>query len=298
MPTVSSVVALKTGGFRISDDIRSQGMTKLLASMNKYQLKTEAPKIVITGESRKNGTMGTDSARDSSIERYESVWGPFANFCFLLGDYESAMLPLRMQCPGDPFPVKMETAVLYMQYRVKMKGELLKHHKTDQPVKDMKGSQLVCLGDWKGKSSLGIFRSALSKLHSKYETTKGVYTELCGDCRKIDEAAVRQGEGCRIHPGKPQYWPRGNVTRDADFKTEVAKWDTYIGAHYESKSAIILLPGELRDIRTHLLSHNDSYHLMLWTIIIVDGVCARGVVFVTLSWCGICVPGFCLRFYV
>ena len=80
---------------------------------------------------------------------------------------------------------------------------------------------------------------------------------------------MRQGEGCRIHPGKPQYWPRGNVTRDADFKTEVAKWDTYIGAHYESKSAIILLPGELRDIRTHLLSHNDSYHLMLWTIIIV-----------------------------
>jgi hypothetical protein len=71
------------------------------------------------------------------------------------------------------------------------------------------------------------------------------------------------------HPGDPHYWRRGNVTKDEAFKKSVQDWQDYADKHYEQRSSAQLLPGEVRDIRIHLLSFNDHYHLMLWTIIIV-----------------------------
>jgi hypothetical protein len=45
--------------------------------------------------------------------------------------------------------------------------------------------------------------------------------------------------------------------------------NTYVENMYEMRSTIAFLPGELRDIHNHLLSHNNLKYLMLWVIIIV-----------------------------
>jgi hypothetical protein len=179
------------------------------------------------------------------------------------------MLPSRAHCPNDPIPVKLRTAILYMQFRVNKKGNPLKDLKTGEIVDNVDKKAVYCMGDWQGKSTVGIFRSAMSKLHNSYETTKGGYIEACDDCRKINKDAVRKGEGCMRHPGDPHYWRRGNVTKDEEFKKSIQDWQDYAEQNYEARKSAQLLPGEVRDIRTHLLSFNDLYHLMLWTIIIL-----------------------------
>ena len=46
---------------------------------------------------------GTDGANVISIDQYETIWKHFCNFCFLTGDYKSAMLPDHDLCPANPF---------------------------------------------------------------------------------------------------------------------------------------------------------------------------------------------------
>jgi hypothetical protein len=127
------------------------------------------------------------------------------------------------------------------------------------------------VGDWQGKSTVGIFSSAMSgKVHSHYEATKGPYIEACpGDCGKFSKEAVCKGEGCIRHPGDPRYWHQGNVTKDKKFKKSVQDWQEYAEHNYEQRCSAQLLTGEVRDLWIHLLLFNDLYHLMLWTIIIL-----------------------------
>jgi hypothetical protein len=252
----------------ISNGARQAGINKLIARMSELELNTSAPKRVITGRT-KDGVVGSDKSKSESIMRYEDVWKAFVDFCFLIEDYESAMLPSRALCPDNPIPVKLRTAVLYMQYRVNQEGTPLKDLKTGELIHDFENKVVYSVGNWRSQSTVGIFRSAMSKIHSHYETTKGPYIEACPECGKLSKEAVCKGEGCIQHPGDPHYWRRGNVTKDEEFKKSVQDWQDYAEHNYEQRSSAQLLPGEVRDIRIHLLSYNDLYHLMLWTIIIV-----------------------------
>jgi hypothetical protein len=236
--------------------------------MTELELNMTAPKRIITGRT-KGGEVGSDKSKSASIERYEHVWKGFADFCFLIQDYESAMLPTREQCPDNPIPVRLQTAVLYMQFRVNKEGTPLKDLKTGELIYGVDKNVVHSVGDWQGESTVGIFRSAMSKVHSHYETTKGPYIEACSDCGKLSKEAVCKGEGCIRHPGDPHYWHQGNVTKDEEFKKSVQDWQEYAEHNYEQRCSAQLLPGEVRDLRIHLLSFNDLYHIMLWTIIIL-----------------------------
>lgn len=254
-------------GFTVAARIQESGFVKLEALIKELQLDTKSPKIRIVGQTEDD--MGTDRAKDSSIERYEHIWRAFLDYCFLVGDYESAMLPARNHCPADPLPVKSETAKQFLAFRCLEKRETVKNTMTNQPVKDIDGNVMISIGDWKGESSIGLFRTALSKLHVHYDTTKCEYTEACAECQKIPIERVCKSEGCRTHPGNPKYWRRGNVSNDKSFAEAISNYETYVLNHYEARRTKAFLPGELRDIRTHLLSFNDLYHLMIWTILIV-----------------------------
>ena len=254
-------------GFVVAAGIKERGFVKLDALIQELNLDTQSPKICIVGQTE--DSMGTDRAKDSSIDRYEVIWKHFLDYCFLVGDYESAMLPARSHCPADPLPVKSKTAKQFLAFRCLEKGDMVKNTMTNQPVKDIDGNVLISVGDWKGESSVGLFRTALSKLHSHYDTTKGEYTEACAECQKIPIERVCKSEGCRTHPGSPKYWRRGNVSNEKSFADEISKYELYVVNHYEARHTKAFLPGEIRDIRTHLLSFNDLYHLMIWTILIV-----------------------------
>jgi hypothetical protein len=88
---------------------------KMIARMTELEVNMTAPKQIITGRT-KGGEVGSNKSKSASIERYEHVWKGFSDFCFLIKDYESAMLPTREQCPDNPIPVSLRMAVLYMQF--------------------------------------------------------------------------------------------------------------------------------------------------------------------------------------
>jgi hypothetical protein len=107
--------------FTISNANWQAGVAKMIARMTELELNMTAPRRIITGRT-KGGGVGSDKSKSASIERYEHVWKGFVDFCFLIEDYESAMLPSREHCPDNPIPVRLRTAVLYMQIRVNKEG--------------------------------------------------------------------------------------------------------------------------------------------------------------------------------
>jgi hypothetical protein len=155
------------------------------------------------------------------------------------------MLVSREHCPADPIAVNINTAILYLRFHYIEKGEVLNHPVTNQPVTDIHGAEIHTRGDWQGTSVPGLFRSAMSKVHSHYEMTTGPYQEQCSDCRKIDIVDVCKGYGCQKHPGKPQYWRRGSVTKCKAFQDEITKAIEYCENHYESRSTYAFLPHQL-----------------------------------------------------
>ena len=253
--------------YRIGAEKRTNGFSMIEAESKKLGLDTDSARIRITGRNKGN-VGGTDSAANSSIERYEIVWQGLLDWSIANQDWESGIILHRTSCPTNPPPVNLDLAIQYMRYRTYEKGTLLRNHKTDEPFL-LDGVPVLCCGDWRGVSSVGIFRSALTKLHRHYATTKGDYVERCTECTKIPLEDARKGEGCRMHPGNPNYWPRGCPSNAEEFKTKINQLTNYVEITYEMRSTIAFLPGELRDIRNHLLSHNNLRHLMLWVVIIV-----------------------------
>ena len=255
--------------YHIGAEKRINGLRMIEAESKKLGLDTDSARIKITGRNKGN-LGGTDSAANSSIKRYEIVWEGLLDFAVANKDWKSGIILHRNACPANPPPVNQDLSIHYMRFRTYEKGTLLRNHKTDEPFL-LDGSPVRCCGDWRGVSSVGIFRSALSKLHSHYATTKGDYVERCTECMKIPLEDARKGEGCRMHPGRPNYWSRGCPSNSEEFKTKMNQLTNYVENTYEMRSTIAFLPGELRDIRHHLLSHNDLKHLMLW-VIVMTGV--------------------------
>ena len=253
--------------FSLDADDRVNGFKKLEELMVLHCLDTKSPKVRIVGKT--HDTVGTDNAAVSSITRYEHIYPGFLDFCFLIEDYESAMLAAREHCPKDPTSVKVDTAIMYLRFHCIESGKVLTHPATHATVYDLHGKQIITRGDWKGTSVPGIFRSALSKLHKHYETTNGTYIELCDDCRLLGINAVCKGEGCKKHPSQSQYWRRGNCTTTKKFRDAISEMEDYCENHYEARSTYAFLPGQLRDIREYLLASNNKLNMMIWTMICV-----------------------------
>ena len=120
------------------------------------------------------------------------------------------------------------------------------------------GSPLLAVGDWQGSSTLGIFRSALSKLHEHFDLCRDSYIHDCPSCRNPKE-------GCNLHTVS-RFWRKGNVIRSPKFKTHLSLQEHYVEEKYESKSTMAFQPFELRLIRDHLVTSCEPEKLMLWTL--------------------------------
>jgi hypothetical protein len=262
---------IDTSGYQIDAVKKRDGILKVRALSKQLGLDTNAPKVVITGRNRKENVRGTDSATQSTINRYTRCWGGLSNYCIDIGDYESAIILDRDECPGNPPPINKDTIISYVQLRTEREGTPLKHWKTNEPIlKD--GEPLLALGDW-GASTVNVFRSAVHKLNSKYPTTKSTeYVSMCPKCHKKKPAVVvpgtsEHGYGCDDHPNQPQLKTKGDVTKDADFKAKVNEAVKLLSE--DARNSMYFLPCELREMRNWLLSQNTVEHTMLWVVMIV-----------------------------
>ena len=146
---------------------------------------------------------------------------------------------------------------------------ILKHPTTHEAVLDVEGNAITTLGNWCRFSSVGLFCSAISKLHKHYDTTKGEYIEACLECKKIALKHVCKGQGCKDHPGNPKFWHRGNPALDPKFAEKISKSEMYVKRNNAARHTFTFLPGQLCDIQEFLLSTNNIFNLMLWMLMIV-----------------------------
>ena len=259
----------KKSKFKIPAQLRQDGMKAIECLINSGDYNTTAAKIVIQGKI-KGGTPGTDQANQASICRYEGFWAQLLDFCIFIKDYESGIILHRPYCPADPPPVHIDTAIAFLRYRYLKKGTQVKHHRTNHPVLDHQGNALVSIGDWTGSCMPGLLRSALSKLHVHYDTTKTAeYVVACPDCASLSSKKKEKGHSCAKHPNKSYHRSSGCCTRDPKFSAEITVAQEYIEHHYLGKTTFPLIPMQLRQLRQHLLGQNTHTGLMYWTMIVV-----------------------------
>jgi integrase len=255
--------------YRISDAARAAGLQKVEEAARNHHLNTTSTPIRIVGTGTSSDNMANDSSTRSTIHRYENVWSGLLDFCIEVGDYDSGILLHRDKCPSDPLPIKVETAIHYLRFHTTKAGVPLLHFQTRLAVNFRNEAPIVCRGDWSGKSSIGIYRSALSKLHSFYESTKGVYLQRCEGCAAIPFVVGQNHPGCILHLGAPRIRSIGNIVNHNLFILHIKTNSRYVEKEYTSRSTTALLPAELRQLRAYLLNQNTLEGLMIWTMTIL-----------------------------
>jgi hypothetical protein len=257
-----------TGWWKLTAEARAAGLAQVKAKVAELGLNTDPARCITIVGKMKDGTVGTDAARDSSIKRYEKHWNKLLDFCLLIGDIESAIIVYRANCPSDPPPVKLDTAIHCLRFFTFKQDEPLLHHRTNRPITDLLGNPLMCCGQWRSFHTISLYRTALTKVHSHHDTTQGDYIEACDDCKALGMEGIKNGQGCVRHISAPRFWRSGNTGQSKTFKTKYESVIDYAKSHYNVRATIALLPFELRLIRTNLLSENTNYDLMIWTIIL------------------------------
>ena len=256
-------------GLDIPRNVRDRAEEHINAMMQSYpHLRVvEGSPTQLTGDTDRNP--GNTNVKESSLVRYESVWRCVYDYSLLVGDYESALLLTEKKTIANPFPLKLRTAINLMQYMTQKPGLPHTDYLTNQQLFDVNQSPMTCQSRWRGSATLGIYRSALVKLHSQYPSTKGPYQERCPRCAEIPIAQAQRGMGCPDHPGRPQYHRSGNTAQDTTFTKHLSKWISFADNNYDQRHSAYLLPRELRHLREYLLSKNDLPSLMIWTILLV-----------------------------
>ena len=212
------------------------------------------------------GQEGNAGVKSSTIERYQKVLQGLKEFSWEIGDYNSAILCSHTDCPVNPPPVRVETATMYLNYRIHMKDTPLLHPTTNKPVKFVNGvyanQPVLCQGSWTSKDSVTIYRATINKYHNNNDSTKGPYSDICENCMKSNN----NNNGCDYHRGRPQVVLQGNPTNHQTLVNAIKSANAYVESNYEERQSLPFLPSQMRSIRNYLLNSNTKPKFMLWVL--------------------------------
>ena len=175
---------------------------------------TENPTPQLVPNPKRPG--GKDKSYDQNIGRIEDL----LRFCYLVGDYESAVLLDRSnpKCPKNPLPLRPMTLMSYLDYKCGFLGETLVYNGKD--VTDPgTNAPVYCTGVWKCHTNIdrtgSVLRNALGNLH---ESLQGPYFCTCPECLRIHQSVPDRAPGtygsCQEHANAPLLVTRGDVTAE------------------------------------------------------------------------------------
>lgn len=95
------------------------------------------------------------------------------------------------------------------------------------------------------------------------------YSNPCEDCIRVYDDPNDPSNACRFHVQAPRLWRVGNPRTSAEFENRVKKLFRVDLAEYVPRGDCMLLPHELLNIRTSLLSQNTFASVRLWTMILL-----------------------------
>jgi integrase len=268
--------AKKTGawnaGFRLPQAEFDAGVAAQNAMIKQLALDTSKGRV-ITGQNKRDAG-GNDTARASTIARYETIWHITMQFLIMIGDIKSSIIFNRALVVNNPPAPELNNLLYCAQFMCMEEGSIIMQYENPSlPVLDAKGNPLqVKKTYWKGNSVIGLFQSACNKLFSKFDSTDPqlVYSEACPDCAALSDAEKRKRYTCNQHIGqRPRYFRQGNPAQTPRFKQEISKLKNYVKGHYKASKTFPLLPGQLRDAMEMLLADNNLYSFMLWVMMLV-----------------------------
>ena len=125
---------------------------------------------------------------------YESHYRRLTRFFKLIGDYES-LLHLCDKCPKSCPSMRVESCNMYMWYKLRSVTTDLTNL-TGEPVKDITGVLIHCLGSWNDPGKCRQFAGALYCIHVAGKQN-GLSCEMYGKCH--DLPANERYKGCDSH---------------------------------------------------------------------------------------------------
>lgn len=218
--------------------------------------------ILLTMRGKKNQT---------TLALYHSYFLQLGRFASRIGDFQTACICDRSLCPLNPLPALPSTLSAYIRYKSEPLGKALLDNQGN-PVKDVNGTPMKCVGHWKAPTNLEKFRAAISTLHHHYEDLHGPYVPECARCIKLTtEANLAPGDykSCPTHSSSPRVSPIGNPTLDAKFTQIFQQYHSQLKSLHTVRGSCHILPSQLRQMRELLLnSGNPSDHQTFVMIII------------------------------
>ena len=201
---------------------------------------------------------------ESTIIAYENHYKALLRFVALIGDFDSAIM-LDVHCPEHAPSIKVETLILYLQYKFHDTNDLL-IDLVGQPVKSIKDELIFCTASWNDPGNADQFRAAINCLHVA-KNHSGPYIEFCSECCSLPRN--ERHRGCQHHLNSPRVRRVGNPVSDNKFYNAV-KQIKKDGETYEIRGCDQLMPGEIRQIATYLRSTNNLKDLQTLVILLVS----------------------------
>lgn len=257
----------------LTDKSRKWGLKKIVEVAKDLGFKVADSPLPILGQTSNNADVwSNDTARESSIERYRTIWDAFTDFCIATKDYKSAICTHPSSLIRNPCAPRVSTVINFVNYRVYNSETTLVDCVTKKPVKfvGIRGD-IKCRGDWTSISTLKLLGSSLSKLSEHFKKLEGPYDDTCDECVSLHNLKSKTSrKTCEMHGNVRVLHPRGNLTTSTKYKTAKKRLEGYIDQEYVTRSTVAYLPSEVRQLRTYLLAQNKLEDLMIWTILILS----------------------------
>jgi hypothetical protein len=206
---------------------------------------------------------------ESTVSKYYKLLHQLARFSLLVHCDQTSLFLFRDLCPDMPGPVVVSTLCAFMSYKMCQAGTVVKHHLTGEPVMSHIGHEIVADGGWNEGSTMEALHTALNRLHNLYPDLLGSkipYKSHCADCanlfsHRVDPASPPHpcSKCFAVHGITSQVLSRGNVINDGGFQKHLVVMQKLMKAHL-SEGCIQLVPGDVRDFRSHLIHESPGDH--------------------------------------
>ena len=267
-PKIVMKIAKSALSSLLNDEIKQRGADGIEKFIRDHGLDAENPiRRLIPGENGIN---------EGTIADYCRRWAELKQFFILIGDYQSACLCDRVNCPSNPYPIKPESLCMYFSWKFGEKDELLTTYGSTDVQLDILGRAIMCENTWNAPTNLNKARAAVMALHNMYPgILDGKFQNACDKCQNANggKGQLQPGQfgvwqSCMTHAGHPLIRPIGNVVTSPIVENHISYLkDEH--ADYEKKGATQLLPGEIRTLRNYLIGSGDLFNIQIYVMILL-----------------------------
>ncbi len=253
----------------LTPDIIRDGYIGIANFILENGLDNEAPPLKIR--------TSLSNAKAATMKEKYARWREMLEFCFLIGEYQSATILERNKCPSNPLPVLPKTIVEYLYFKTLSVDTVLLDSVTREPLYTVEEEpkKIMCVNQWKEKGAIDKYKAALSTLHSVYPEYCGAYSDVCKYCVIAHNKHQRKSGdfgSCLRHARNPNIAPIGNPVLSSVVREAIV--DGYeFTKNFPNKGNVQLLPGEIRTLRDNLVNSGCFINFQIYTMILLGIKC-------------------------